>query len=228
MGTVNRLRCSLLYNTKVYICRLTIRECAHLYHFSVLLMYHIIIRKIEKKRTPKVIRWRMVFLFLFFTPAPVLWLVFLCLWKTTYNAICNILSLPQNFFTLWRSTANALSICTDARVTHGSVLKLHGGWGFGRSEKSTLCLFSRKFVSTFAGICIFAPTLSYYPNEYLVFFRQTALEYYQTGDPNGMFHKMGNTTYFYPFVFQVEVVLSLPASVRPSVGLSVNFTLSTQ
>ena len=70
MGTVNRLRCSLLYNTKVYICRLIIRECAHLYHFSVLLMYHIIIRKIEKKRTPKVIRWRMVFLFYFSHPRP--------------------------------------------------------------------------------------------------------------------------------------------------------------
>ena len=72
------------------------------------------------------------FPFLFFTSAPVLWLVFLCLWKTKDNAICNILSLPQNFFTLWRSTAYALSIRTDARVTQGSVLKLHGAWGFGR------------------------------------------------------------------------------------------------
>ena len=85
----------------------------------------------EKNELQKVIRWRMVYFFLFFTPAPVLWLVFLCLRKTTGNAIYSILSLPQNLCTLRRNTAYALSICVDARVTHVSVVKLHGVWGFG-------------------------------------------------------------------------------------------------
>ena len=100
---------------------------------------------------------------------------------------------------------------------------------FGLWEKSSLCLFSRKFDSSVLSLEYVCVPLPYptYPNEF-IFLGILHWNTYQTGDPDGMFDEIGNATYFYPFVFQVEGVLSLPASVRPSVGLSLNFTLSAQ
>ena len=71
MSVVNRLRCSLLYNTKrIFPQAYNLWVCAFVSLFGVTYVPHYHKERKEKKRTPKVIRWRMVFLFYFSYPRP--------------------------------------------------------------------------------------------------------------------------------------------------------------
>ena len=71
MGTVNRLRCSLLYNTKRIFPQAYNFECAHLYRLSVLRMYHIIIRTKREKTNSKSYKVTHGFPFFYFShPRP--------------------------------------------------------------------------------------------------------------------------------------------------------------
>ena len=86
----------------------------------------------EKNETepPNVRSWHDVSLCIFFTPASLLWLVFLCLWNTTTNAICNELSMdPKLISTSERNAAQACIYMHEYPCRRGKCFEI--SWSSG-------------------------------------------------------------------------------------------------